>query len=59
MSDEDTEAGSPNRRKSFRTYWTEDISTTNVDFLLVLISLGVGCIDGFTFPELKVFAANQ
>lgn len=61
MSEEgiDPQPDTPYRRRSIGTFLTEDISTKNIDFLLLLISLGVGCIDGFTFTELKVFSANQ
>lgn len=44
---------------SLRTYLTEPIDTTNADYLLLFVSLGVGIIDAFTFPDLKVFAANM
>ncbi|CCG81407.1 Putative uncharacterized protein [Taphrina deformans PYCC 5710] len=42
-----------------RSFWTEDISTKNADLLLLLVSVGVGVIDAFTFPDLQVFAANM
>lgn len=58
MSEEGCLAASPARSK-LREFFREEIATVNVDFLLLLISLGVGCIDGFTFTELKVFSANQ
>lgn len=46
-------------RRSLRGRLTEDISTTNADWILLLVSLGVGVIDAFTFTDLKVFAANM
>lgn len=44
---------------TLRTFWSEDISTKNADWLLLLVSIGVGVIDAFTFPDLQVFAANM
>lgn len=57
--EKDLEMRGTKKNKSFQTYLTEDISTVNADWLLCLVSLGVGAIDGFSFPDLKVFAANM
>lgn len=54
---EDSSIGRP--RRSVRAFLTEDIDTTNADFLLLFVTLGVGCIDAFSFTDLKVFAANM
>ncbi|KAK9240227.1 hypothetical protein V1525DRAFT_337874 [Lipomyces kononenkoae] len=40
-------------------YWTESISTKNIDFLLLWLTISTGVIDATTYPFFNVFVSNM
>ncbi|KAK9370764.1 hypothetical protein V1509DRAFT_651538 [Lipomyces kononenkoae] len=41
------------------SYWTENVSTKNIDFLLLWLTVSTGIVDATTYPFFNVFVSNM